>query len=110
MISRGRTSEGSEATPTQVSMSIRNTDGRYSPRNPTGPYYGVIGRNTPLRVRVGPAAQAASFLGLTPGENLSTPDHASLRIVGDLDCALRPAARLVPRCLNGLGWPVQHQW
>ncbi|NIL44024.1 hypothetical protein HCB17_25080 [Salinispora arenicola] len=85
VISRGRTSEGSEATPTQVSMSIRNTDGRYSPRNPTGPYYGVIGRNTPLRVRVGPAAQAASFLGLTPGENLSTPDHASLRIVGDLD-------------------------
>ncbi|WP_018587935.1 hypothetical protein [Salinispora arenicola] len=86
VISRGRMSEGSEAAPTQVSLSIRNSDGRYSPRNPTGPHYGVIGRNTPLRVRVGPPLQAASFRGLTPGAgNLSTPDHASLRIVGDLD-------------------------
>lgn len=49
-ISRGRTSEGARADASSCSLTLDNRDGRFSPRNPTGPYYGLIGRNTPMRV------------------------------------------------------------
>jgi hypothetical protein len=44
--------EGSQTERGQASLQLRNTDGRFSPRNPSGPYYGLIGRNTPLRISV----------------------------------------------------------
>lgn len=40
------------ATPSQIKLTVRNSDGRWSPHNPIGEWYGRIGRNTPLRVRV----------------------------------------------------------
>ncbi len=52
-IGRGRTSEAGVADPTQIGFTLNNRDGRFSPRNPVGPYYGQIGRNTQARVRVG---------------------------------------------------------
>jgi hypothetical protein len=52
-ISRGRSAEGADVDPTSIRLTLNNRDGRFSPRNPTGLYYGQIGRNTPLRVRVG---------------------------------------------------------
>ncbi len=35
-----------------ATLSIENADGRYSPRLPTSSLYGLIGRNTPLRISV----------------------------------------------------------
>ena len=32
------------------SLTLDNRDGRFSPRNPSGAYYGTLTRNTPLRV------------------------------------------------------------
>lgn len=49
-ISRGRADETSQYQPQSCAMELNNRDGRFSPRNPTGPYYGYLGRNTPLRV------------------------------------------------------------
>lgn len=40
-----------------MSLVLNNRHGRYSPRNPQSPYYGRIGRNTPIRVRVGTAVR-----------------------------------------------------
>src|SRR6266567_7027967 len=37
--------------PSTASLTLRN-DGRFSPRNPSGPWYGLIGRNTQLRISV----------------------------------------------------------
>lgn len=51
-ISRGRPDESSSTPPSRATLTVRNDDGRFSPRNPTSPYYGLIGRNTPLRIRV----------------------------------------------------------
>lgn len=45
-------SEGSQTERAQGSIPLRNQDGRFSPRNPSGAYYGSIGRNTPIRVSV----------------------------------------------------------
>src|SRR3954470_1689635 len=44
--------EGSQTERGQAQLQLKNTDGRFSPRNPAGPYYGLIGRNTPLRISV----------------------------------------------------------
>lgn len=44
--------EGSQTERGSASLQLRNTDGRFSPRNPSGPYYGLIGRNTPMRISV----------------------------------------------------------
>ncbi|MDA2805697.1 peptidoglycan-binding domain-containing protein [Nocardiopsis suaedae] len=52
-ITRGRADEASSADPGKLSLLLNNRHGRYSPRNPVSPYYGRIGRNTPIRVRVG---------------------------------------------------------
>lgn len=49
-ITRGRADEASQADPSSCTLTINNRDGKYSPRNPEGPYYGLIGRNTPIRV------------------------------------------------------------
>ncbi len=51
-INRGQSDEGDQPERSTCSFQLNNRDGRFSPRNPTGPYYGKIGRNTPLRVSV----------------------------------------------------------
>ncbi|MFJ4013916.1 hypothetical protein [Streptomyces sp. NPDC090026] len=82
-IERGRRDEGTRTDPTRVSLQLNNKLGKYSPRNPMSPYYGLIGRNTPLRVSLpGPA----TYLSLPGGpDRISTPDTAALDITGDLD-------------------------
>lgn len=52
-ITRGRSDEASRVDPGKCKLTINNRGGTYSPRNPTGPYYGQLGRNTPIRVRIG---------------------------------------------------------
>jgi hypothetical protein len=52
VIGRGRADEQSRVTWTKVGLALNNRDGRYSNRNPTSPYYGLIGRNTLLRTRM----------------------------------------------------------
>jgi hypothetical protein len=49
-ITRGKPNETSQVQPQTCTFTISNKDGRFSPRNPLGPYYGTIGRNTPVRV------------------------------------------------------------
>lgn len=51
-ITRGRQDETSSVTPSACGMQWNNRSGQFSPRNPGGPYYGLLGRNTPVRVSV----------------------------------------------------------
>lgn len=52
-IQRGRQDEQGSLGPGTCTMTLNNVDGRFSPRNPLGPYYGSIGRNTLVRVSMG---------------------------------------------------------
>ena len=52
IINRGRMNEGSRVQASTAELELDNRTGKYSPRNPTGPYYGLIGRNTPIRIAV----------------------------------------------------------
>jgi len=49
-ISRGRSNETSQTPPQTCSLTLNNRGGLFTPRLATGPYYGLIGRNTPMRV------------------------------------------------------------
>jgi hypothetical protein len=49
-ITHGRTDERSTSEPSRCQLTVDNRDGRFSPRNPMGAWYGLIGRNTQLRV------------------------------------------------------------
>lgn len=50
VITRGRPNEASAISPSTLSITLNNRDGRFSPRNPTGPYFGTLGRNTQMRI------------------------------------------------------------
>lgn len=49
-IQRGRKDEAGHVEPGQITLTLKNTAGKYTPRNPSSPYYGRLRKNTPLRV------------------------------------------------------------
>lgn len=49
-ITRGKANEAGQVSPTQCFLTVNNRLGKYSPRNPVGPYFGRFGRNTQIRV------------------------------------------------------------
>lgn len=52
-IQRGRPSETSQATPSSAAWQFNNRNGNFSPRNPTGEWYGQLAvRNNPVRISV----------------------------------------------------------
>lgn len=53
VIAHGSADEDSSASPARCALVLKDLDGDYSPRNPLSPFYGFLGRNTPLRVRTG---------------------------------------------------------
>ncbi|MER8262741.1 hypothetical protein ABT007_00935 [Streptomyces griseus] len=83
-ITRGAADESSALEPSGLEFQLNNRDGRYSPGNPMSPYYGLIGRNTPVRVSVqGP--ESCLRLDASAASYARTPDAAALDITGDLD-------------------------
>lgn len=91
--SRGKSSEGSASSPSQASFTLDNRSGRFSPRNPTGDYYGLIGRNTPVRISKAHGTIALRLQGARVGETLvgdriTTVARAALEIPGDIDIRL----------------------
>jgi hypothetical protein len=86
-ITRGRSDWGQDVDSTRCSFTLDNNSGKYTPKNPTGPYYGLIGRNTPCRVSV---LTGTPYLDLPGGiaDYAQTVDTASLDITGDIDVRL----------------------
>lgn len=85
-ITRGRSDEASQVDRGTVRLKLDN-DGRFSPRNPTGPYYGQLGRNTPIRIGVRRGAVRLDLSGLH-GVEATAPDTVALGITGDIDIRL----------------------
>ncbi|MEX5636541.1 hypothetical protein [Parafrankia sp. FMc2] len=82
-IRHGQADEAPRADVATASFSLNNRLGQYSPRNPYSPYYGLLGRNTPVRIGVqaGPV-----HLDLDePDGRITTPADPSLNIAGDID-------------------------
>ncbi len=83
-LSLNRSSEGVTPEQSRCNLTLNNRDGRFSPRNPVGAYYGIIGRNTPIRISV-PYGETYMRMTRTGGETITTPDAAVLDITGDID-------------------------
>jgi hypothetical protein len=63
-ISSGQPDETTAPQPSQCALTLNNRDGRFTLRNPLGAYYGLISRNSQLRVSVQSAPGTASALVL----------------------------------------------
>ncbi len=51
-ITGGRSGAGAKVDPSRCRFQLNNRDGRFSPRNPLGPYFGTLSRNNQVRVSV----------------------------------------------------------
>ncbi|MFD4000840.1 hypothetical protein [Streptomyces rubiginosohelvolus] len=83
-ITRGAADESSSLEHSKCELEFNNRLGKYSPRNPMSPYYGLIGRNTPVRVSV-PATESYLQVDGSTTSYARTPDAAALDITGDID-------------------------
>lgn len=82
-ITQGRSDWSGRVDPGSCTFRLDNRDGRFSPRNPLGPYYGSIGRNVPVRVSVMTGEVHLETTGGT--DRARTPDAAAIDITGDTD-------------------------
>lgn len=87
-ITRGRPDETSNANPSSCALTLNNRAKQFSPRNPTGPYYGKIGRNSPLRLSLPSAAGTVLRLEDDNTSYAWCPDAPRLNFTGDLDLRL----------------------
>jgi hypothetical protein len=62
-ISRGRPDEQSRVRTERCALRINNRDGVYSNRNPNSVYFGLLGRNTQVRLSVAPVIGALADYG-----------------------------------------------
>lgn len=83
-ITRGRADESARPGPSRASLTLRDQDGKWAGRNPRSPYFGLLGRNTRLRLRVGDEPVYGYMPG-TVGSYLATPDTAVLDLTDVVD-------------------------
>lgn len=82
-ITRGRTGEGAITERSTCTVTFDNRTGDFSPRNPSGTWYGILGRNTPMRVTI---SEGGPYLSLAArGDYASCPDSAGISVTGDID-------------------------
>jgi hypothetical protein len=86
-ITRGRADEQSRTAAQTCSLWLNNRDGRFSNRNPGGAYYGLLPRNTQVRVTAGTGDTYLRMLYYNDSglNNVQTPDSAALSITGDTE-------------------------
>jgi len=83
-ITRGHPDESGSINPTVCSLTLNNKGGRFAPRNPLGPYFGSLTRNTQMRLSV---PEGSTYLRME-GDGVSfasCPDAAGLHVTGDLE-------------------------
>lgn len=62
VVSRGKMSARSDTVPASLSLLLDNAGGRFTPRNPIGPWYGLLRENTPIRFRLDPGTGVVTRL------------------------------------------------
>lgn len=52
VVTRGRPNESGQIQPAQMTLTLNNADGRFSPKNASGAYFPYVGRNTQIRCSI----------------------------------------------------------
>lgn len=114
----GRADEASKTQPSKATLTLDNRDGWASTSNPLGPWYGKLGKNTPLRVGVTRNADPGFEQGLGSwtgsGASLSQStaevyaDGHSLLVTATGGAAAYGRCELIPvkpgQLLGAVGW------
>lgn len=82
-IGRGHPDESTTTSPSTLAVTLTNTDGRLTSKNPTGPYYPNLMRNVPSRISI-PSQTPYLRLPDTTGY-INTPSSSGLNVAGDLE-------------------------
>jgi hypothetical protein len=82
-ITRGRQAEAGAVTPGQISMTLDNVSGAYTPELATGDHYPHVVQGVPLQESLRGSTTYLELPGT--GARISTPDDAALGITGDFD-------------------------
>jgi hypothetical protein len=111
VLSRGLADETLEPQPGRCNLAFLNTGGKYNPNNPTSPLYGLVGRNTPLRVSVdGDVQQVAEVAAWKPTRPHKATSRTGvegagvLRRLGRGKTPLRPALERAVLAGNPAGY------
>lgn len=75
-IQRGMPNEGNTAEPTQLSFTLNNRHGEYTPENPNSSLYGKLGRNTPVRVGLNRVLDTFEGRTVVDGWGTASDGHA----------------------------------
>jgi hypothetical protein len=96
-ITRGRSDWASQVDAAECHLTLFNSDGRFSIRNPDSPYYGQLTRNTQLRVRLVRTNTYHRFWGEVPSWPLEW-DVTGTRVVAPITATgiLRRLSQSVP--------------
>lgn len=105
-ITRGRPDESSSVNPSAMTAQFNNRDGRFSVKNPLGPYFGQLSRNTPVRLSV-PAQTSYLRFETDNASYVNTPSSSALNVAGDLE--LQIDARTAFSAL-GQSIPMMKKW
>jgi hypothetical protein len=81
-ITRSIPSGAPRSDPGSMRVTLGNPAGRFDPRNPTGPYYGLIGRGTQVKYEL---SEAPPWAHVGTAELISTPDAAGIELATDRD-------------------------
>src|SRR5690349_10030599 len=95
VIRRGFPEAGNSAEPSSISLTLDIRDGELSPRSRTGTWYGLFGRNPPVRVRIGDYLAGGTYMllqgrqgnggaGTANGATVAGSDH-TVDLTGDID-------------------------
>lgn len=90
-IQRGTRDEAPKLTPAKATLELLNADDRFNPRNPLSPYFGLLVRNTPLRISCsGGVSNAYRFYGeVFAFQPKSEPGRKDARVEIEANGALR---------------------
>src|SRR5258707_31747 len=88
VVTRGHPDESTGTNPSSLTLTLDNRDGRFSSKNPAGPYYGNLVRNTQVRVSVPEGASYLRSEGNDQGSYAYCPDTAGISVTGDTEIQL----------------------
>lgn len=83
-IIHGLQSEDGTAGPAAANLALKNDDNLFAVRNPSSPLYGLMGRNSPLRISYGRGAYGL-VLSRAGNGRAQLLDNAAISLTGDID-------------------------
>jgi hypothetical protein len=108
-VTRGGFDGSVQSPPSRCDFYADNRDGRWSPTNPTGAWYGTIGKGTPVRVKTAEGSTSVRWTGflveLPPRWNLKETDRfvpvVAAGVLRRLERGQTPLRTALTRAISG---------